>query len=133
MKTTIRQSTFETNSSSVHAFVLLPNDFLAQWQARPTEWLNFGALLDEVGAVGAAEVDVPVIAREELLVDDMQAWNARNSKYECGYYLDDEEVVGGIEMLPYEAIENPSLYSVQGLEPVPEGLLVELFYEGWRD
>lgn len=141
MLTTIRQSTFETNSSSVHALVYVPNDVINAWQSRPTDWLDFGRLLDEVGATGPANVTVPVIARVDCFVDESKMYEKRDDD---GYWVDDDEIIGVAEMLPLDLVEgdankyraryvNGQYGSFPIVVPDDGGVLVELDYEGWRD
>lgn len=137
MKTTFRPSTFETNSSSVHAFVFVPDDILVAWDTpeHASDWLDFGKLLDEAGAQGAAYVDVPVTARPDCFVSESGMWKARNEA--ADYYLDTEEVIGAIEMIPLELVTTPEKYrewnrTFPQVQPAEGGVLVELDYEGWR-
>lgn len=140
MKTTIRQNTFETNSSSVHAFVFIPNELLDIWSSpdHNTDYLDFGALLDEIGAVGAAYVDVPVTAREDVLVDESVFYDKKSDKEMINeyYFADEQEAIGATEMMPYDLLENPEKYRTWGRYPdvkvQGDGVMVEIDYDGWR-
>lgn len=141
METTIRLGCFETNSSSVHALVLIPNDVLDAWEEDTSLWLDFGLLLDDAEKFGACSLDEPVIANESCFISDDEQWSRRTEKMRenDGIYIGDDEVVGEVELLPYEAVENPRAYSdhwINQFLSVSEtsgGTLVTLDYSGWRD
>lgn len=136
MLTTIRTSTFETNSSSVHAFVFVPNEISSEWVQHPNDWIDFGMLLDEVGAKGPAVLTEPVIVRTDCFVSEEEA--RAKTEWRC----DDEEIIGQSECLPYDVLVNPEKYrewAPSGSRPYPivneteDGVMIELDYDGWRD
>lgn len=139
MKTTIRSSTFETNSSSVHAFVFIPDDFLATWNTpeHESDWLYFEKLLHDADAWGKGDIilDEPLTAHDGCLISAASA-NRLRCQPMCGY-IEDDEVVNLIGMFPLELLSNPEPYREWGdeypqVQAVENGIIVELDYEGWR-
>lgn len=141
MRTTIRVGCFETNSSSVHALVLIPDDVLDTWKDDTSLWLDFGALLDEKEKFGACCLNEPVVVSDRHLISDEDAWSKRREKIDeyDGSYIDDDEVIGEVEILPYGAVENPIAYSDHWISQfvdvmkTSDGTLVTLDYSGWRE
>lgn len=106
MLTTIRFDSFETNSSSTHAFVLVPADVVSAWEERPNDWLDFSSLLDfDWGTAGEKEANIDCLVSEDVM------WERRQ---ENGWVDDDELIT--LNILPLDALSHPTNWFSQAAE-----------------
>lgn len=114
MKLAIRQSTFETNSSSVHAFVMLSEDAYEYWKGHGVLMLEDAMdHADEAGTGDGASEEAPLdgadfvvsramydkyqmglCERDAFTYEDAQALNGK-SEYECDSFSE-QEAYGGV-------------------------------------
>lgn len=139
MRTTIRKSTFETNSSSVHALVLVSWELLDEWNSRPTDWLDFDELLrcSRMPEMLGGETDDATLEPSSLhLVSEEEMWKRRKERWN-GEWIDDDDVIADIHLLPLDALSDPrswqgeqsSTYRLT-VEETDEGLLVDMGLAG---
>ena len=82
MLTTIRFDSFETNSSSTHAFVLVPADVISAWEERPNDWLDFSSLLDfDWGTAGEKEANIDCLVSEDVMWERRRRRRANHVEY----------------------------------------------------
>lgn len=130
MKTAIRKSTFETNSSSVHTLILVPYDLADRWREMGSDWwLDMSAVESDAKQSGFGYGDIDMMsapANENHLVsrtslEERGEWRTPGA-YEDNIYAN--------WMLSLDVIDNPSAYvddywsSIYSVDESDEGYVV---------
>lgn len=130
MKTTIRRSTFETNSSSCHTLILIPYDVADAWIEQGDDyWLDLNLVETDAtnSGNGYGEIDMTQApASIEHLVSKSEVVE-RGEWREGGAYYDD---IYAQWKMPLDVLRRPDYYlndswsSIASFEKIDEGYLV---------
>ena len=117
MRFSIRDSTFETNSSSVHAIVIMTNEEYKQWQEDRT-YMN---LVDDLEGTSVRVIQWPEFVSKDVATDIAKEFGWQEG-------IEDIHNLLGAGQIPYDIVEK--VKSGEDTYPLSNAFLVK--YIDWK-